>query len=76
MAFEREKVIYLINEGKGPANNRLTKTININWKKANIEKIKWAIYFIKPLVVIKKVSLSDASKRWETQNLPHKKKSI
>ena len=42
--------------------------ININWKKAKIEKIKWAIDFIKPLVVIKKVSLSDAAKRWETQN--------
>ena len=61
----RNKVIYVINEGKGAANNRLTKTININWEKANIAKINGAIDFIKPIVVNKKVSLSDAAKRWE-----------
>ena len=33
-----------------------------------------AIDFIKPLVVNKKVSLSDAAKRWEAQNLPQEKK--
>ena len=70
----RTKVIYVINEGKGAANNRLTKTININWEKANIAKINGAIDFIKPLVVNKKVSLSDAAKRWEAQNLPQEKK--
>ena len=70
----RTKVIYVINEGKGAANNRLTKTININWEKANIAKINGAIDFIKPLVVNKKVSLSDAAKRWEAQNLPQAKK--
>ena len=35
----RNKVIYVINEGKEAANNRLTKTININWEKANIAKL-------------------------------------
>jgi hypothetical protein len=40
----RTKFIYVINEGKGAANNRLTKTININWEKANIAKINGAIY--------------------------------
>ncbi len=63
-----------ITKGKGAANNRLTKTININWEKANIAKINGAIDFIKPLVVNKKVSLSDAAKRWEAQNLPQEKK--
>ena len=70
----RIKVIYVINEGKGAVNNSLTKTININWWKANIAKINGAIDFLKPLVVNKKVSLSDAAKRWEAQNLPQEKK--
>ena len=69
----RTKVIFVIKGGKGAANNRLTKTININWKKANIAKINGTIDFIKPLIVNKKVSLSDA-KRWEAQNLPQEKK--
>tara|TARA_Y100001970_G_scaffold200833_1_gene244363 strand:+ start:101 stop:250 length:150 start_codon:yes stop_codon:yes gene_type:complete len=43
-------------------------------EKANIAKINGAIDFIKPLVVNKKVSLSDAAKRWEAQNLPQEKK--
>ena len=39
----RTKVIYVINEGKGAANNRLIKTININWGKANIAKLMWLL---------------------------------
>ena len=63
-----------MNESKWAANNELTKTINIHQKKANITKINRAIDFIKPLVVNKKISLFDAAKRWESQNLPQVKK--
>ena len=63
-----------MNESKWAANNELTKTINIHWKKADITKINRAIDFIKPLVVNKKISLFDAAKRWESQNLPQVKK--
>ena len=71
---EELKLIQVINEGKGAANKRLAKTININWGKAIIAKINGAIDFIKLLVVNKKGSLSDAAKRWEAQNLPQEKK--
>ena len=68
------KLTYVYQEFKGAGNKKTAKTLPIKWEPTSQVEILKAIEFIKPLVVEKNLTLSEAARRWKAQFIGEDKK--